>query len=559
LSWPAQRYRNIKPTGWVGRGGGSKVHFFTGDGSMRARTLAAALTIGVSAVASATADDASVQAELQALKARVEQQDKELAALKASEGDAWLNQRRAEEIKGLIHEVLSDAETRASLQEGGLTAGWRDHFFLASEDGNFLMRLSGQVQTRYMWLAESGGETDDNETSYTSRQDDHYKGFAVPRAKIRFDGHLFDPKFTYALQLNVTAFGYESGGEGSLFDGESDAGDSFVETIGVRGQMPGAMLLEDAWAAYEFADGWQAKVGQFKAPFLREELVDSKYQLAVERSFVANYFTVDYTQGIQLAYNGELAGTPFRAAVMMHDGSYQANTGFNSDTTDFAVAARGEVLLAGTWEQFSDFAAWSSDGFGLMVGAAIDWEEGETGDTQILHGVDDTHLANPADLFKWTIDVSLEIPEFYGFNAFGAVIGQHLCSNGGDLLDEITGKDRDQYAFVLQSGIFIIPDQWDVFGRFEWVDLNDFTYYSNLSGLGGVAIVNDDEDDFDKHCIFTFGTNYYFKKHAAKATFDVMWVLNTFEDVNDPMTGVTEDGGDDEDQIVLRGQFQFLF
>lgn len=519
---------------------------------MRTRTIISALTIGLSAAGFAAADDATVQAELQALKARVEQQDKELQGLKAANGDTWMNQRRAEEIKGLIHEVLSDAETRASLQEGGLTAGWRDHFFLASEDGNFLLRLSGQVQTRYNWMMESGGESEDVESSFTSRNDEQFHGFAVPRAKIRLDGHLFDPKFTYALQLNVNAFGYQ---EGNFEDEEGD--DSFSEVIGVRSNSPGAMLLEDAWAAYEFADGWQVKVGQFKAPFLREELVDSKYQLAVERSFTANYFTVDYTQGVQIGYNGELAGTPFRAAVMMHDGSYAANSNFNADTTDLAVAARGEVLLAGTWEQFDDFAAWSGDSFGLMIGAAFDWEGGETGDTRFIHNSHD-HDQNPADIHKWTVDVSLEVPEFYGFNAFGAIIGQHFSANGGAFVDDLTDGSRDQYGFVIQSGVFLIPDRWDVFARGEWIDLNGMTYYNNLHNLGAVAIFNDDAN-YDKHCILTFGTNYYFQKHAAKATLDLMWVLNTMDDINDPLTGVSEDGSNDEDQLVVRAQFQFLF
>ena len=42
-----------------------------------------------------------MQRELAALKARI-------AELEASQNDTWLSERRAEEVKQLIHEVLSD-------------------------------------------------------------------------------------------------------------------------------------------------------------------------------------------------------------------------------------------------------------------------------------------------------------------------------------------------------------------------------------------------------------------------------------------------------------------
>src|SRR5687767_8246539 len=89
-------------------------------------------------VAGAEEAQPDVRAEIQALRA-------EVAELRAKEHGAWLNERRTQEIKSLIHEVLADAETRSSLAEGGVTAGWNKHFFLASEDGNFLMEIGGYL------------------------------------------------------------------------------------------------------------------------------------------------------------------------------------------------------------------------------------------------------------------------------------------------------------------------------------------------------------------------------------------------------------------------------
>lgn len=495
---------------------------------MRSMVMASALALGLTATTMAA--DPQVQAELDALKAQVQQQSAELQELRTQSGESWLNQRRAEEIKSLIHEVLSDAETRASLQEGGLTAGWRDHFFLASEDGNFLLRVGGQVQTRYL-LAYNNP---DGEEDLDDRE--HHEGFEMRRAMISFDGHLFDPKFTYQVSLLMSDSDPLVTERRDTFTPEFDpvTGDLVGGTAGTATDGSGRAALQNAWFAYEFADGWQVKAGQFKGPFLRDELVHSSRQLAVERALITDMLTIDYTQGAQLGYNGELSGTPLRAAVMVHDGSYFANTpAVPGEDTDFAIAARAELLAAGAWEQFDDYAAWSDDSFGLLIGAAIDYENAE--------GEDST---TGTDLLKWTVDGSIEVPEAAGFNAMAALTGRHT-----DGREDTAGGDADQWAVLAQAGIFIVPDQVDVFGRWEFIDLDGQT-------IGGAEI----DGGADEIHILTFGGNYYFQRHAAKATVDVLWALDGTQNLADGFVGgnglfpTSED-----DQLVLRGQFQFLF
>ena len=64
----------------------------------------------------ASSPEADLQSQLATLKAR-------LAELEAKQNGTWLNERRAQEVKSLVREVLSDADTRASLLSDGLTAG----------------------------------------------------------------------------------------------------------------------------------------------------------------------------------------------------------------------------------------------------------------------------------------------------------------------------------------------------------------------------------------------------------------------------------------------------
>ena len=61
----------------------------------------------------------------------------ELAQLKQENSQDWLTEQRSAEIRGIVQDVLADADTRTSLQSSGAMAGYNNGFFLASPDGNF--------------------------------------------------------------------------------------------------------------------------------------------------------------------------------------------------------------------------------------------------------------------------------------------------------------------------------------------------------------------------------------------------------------------------------------
>ncbi|MSR19313.1 MAG: hypothetical protein EXS00_09195, partial [Phycisphaerales bacterium] len=103
-------------------------------------SLAGGLAITGAASAQANNDALSQIAELKA----------EIATLKTQNTDKWLTSERAEEIKGLVRDVLADADTRASLQGSGATAGYDDGFFVSSADGNFKLRINGLEQVRFV-------------------------------------------------------------------------------------------------------------------------------------------------------------------------------------------------------------------------------------------------------------------------------------------------------------------------------------------------------------------------------------------------------------------------
>jgi len=203
----------------------------------RLLALGSTVLLGVAGVVHAdTTSSSDLKAEMSALRARV-------AELEGRQNEAWLNERRAEEVKTLVKEVLTDADTRASLLEGGMTAGHNgQNFWIGSEDGSFLLKICGQIQVRYY------GDFQNNTTS----TDQEAGGFEVSRAKVEFAGHISSPKFAYALRLAV----------------DEANNNVFAEKITI---------------GHELMDGLWIVLGEDKAPFLREELVSSANQLAVER------------------------------------------------------------------------------------------------------------------------------------------------------------------------------------------------------------------------------------------------------------------------------------
>jgi hypothetical protein len=370
-------------------------------GSVLGAAMLAQISLAQSEESTVAADD--MRSELAALKARVEAQDRQIDQLLEQSGEQWLTQRRAEDIRALVHDVLADADTRASLLNSGITAGWDNNFFLSSADGNFLLQVLGEFQFRFDYNHQE--DSPDDDTRY---------GFENTRTRLKFTGHVVNPKWVYMIAGDFDRSG-------------------------------GAFSLLDAYIGYVPGNGWTFLAGQFRVPMLREFLVTEVNQLAIERSLVHQEFTAGRTQGVAADWRGDI----FHVVAGFTDG-HPATGGFNTPAlvtnTDYALTARGEALLKGEWSQFSEFTSYRGDELGIMVGAAGHYQMGESGTP-----------ADELEVFQWTVDASAE---FGGANLFAYFVGRHLDSSLLSL---------DQYGFVLQGGWFF-NETWELFARYEWGD-----------------------------------------------------------------------------------------
>jgi len=409
---------------------------------------------------------------VEALLARVDVLRAKVATLRAAwpTEEDWLTEQRADEIRNLVHDVLADADSRTSMLQRGLTAGRDKSFFLASADNAFRLEIAGHVQVRFAYNGQSGGPIDD-----------HRWGFENRRTKLKFEGHVLDESWTF-------------------------------QVIGAFLGIGGTFFLDTGYITKTFDNGVAVRVGQFKPPFLREELISSSRQLAVDRSLVNEEFNQGRAQGIEVGYKNDVFGIK----GSYHDGFRSRGTAASAETTEFAFTARAEWLAAGSWGQFEDFTSWSGDELGVLIGGAIHYEKDEYG----------TAAGPEEETFSWTVDGSVE---FGGAHLYGAVVGRHL---------EVAGAD--QVGVVVQGGMFFVPDDWELFARYELGDLD-------IAGSENLNIV-------------TVGVNRYFAKHALKWTTDVGVAFEPI-DIRFAALGAgwRTDTAGENGQVVIRSQLQLLF
>ncbi len=351
--------------------------------------------------------------ELEQMRAEMAQMRAEMAQLRAQQQGDWMNDVRRAEIEGMIADVFSDAQNRASLLQEGALAGIdeKGKIFLMSSDGSFKINFNGQIQFRYIW-----NSLDTDNTSGT-RASESISGFQARRVKFGMKGQVGDG-WGYKLVF-ATSRGTGPGG--------------------------GNTFTEDVYITKDLGDGWSILAGVNKLPFARQEIISSTRQVGVDRGLVTEFFTLNRSDQVTLRYKDDT----IHAQLALSDGGNADFTEYTADaSTDFALTGRVDVQVIGDdWDEMKDeFAGAENDA--LFVGGAVHYEvaEGSAG------GLPENGLA-------WTLDALYKTGDL-GLTA--AVFGNHT-ENGG------ATADSDQYGVYVQGDV-IVADGVDVFGRWEWID-----------------------------------------------------------------------------------------
>ena len=441
------------------------------------------LASGLALTGAASAQGTDAMSEIAQLKA-------EVATLKSQNGDKWLTEERAAEIKSLVKDVLADSETRTSLQGSGATSGYNNGFFISSADGNFKLNLSLLAQARFTWNYQPGENIADPNVDppTTNGTGDGVSTWAFEnrRTQMAFSGNVVDPSWTYMARLNY----------GSAIDPYTPEA--------------GAVVLQDAWVNKDFGNGVGLKVGQFKSPFMAESLRNDGAQLTAERSVVDYTFSGGYTQGIMLNYTQDM----FRAMGSYNNGPRAQNgTWSDGSNNSISLAGRVEFKAMGSWSQFDNESSLKSDESGLVIGAAIQYynNRGATsaatgaqytpsvqspvyGGTYI-DGLGAIHSVTTTGAVDWTVDATFKSG---GMNLSAAFVGANATGQSTDSFGLTTSQSGTSYGMVVQGG-YRFTDSLEAFGRWEWMNV-DYGAATEGGAPGSATDVNN---------ILTFGVNVY--------------------------------------------------
>jgi len=451
----------------------------------------------------------AIQEELRLVREENQTMREEIDLLRVENTEDWMTEQRAEQIKGLVQDVLADADTRSSLTGNGLMAGWSDHFFLASADGRFLLRLGTLLQNRFII-----NHRDATEESSTNELDPWVYGFETTTARLNFSGHVFGEDVQYRVSL----------GYGRLDPHHFTADDTIFGT-----------RLYEAWTRVRLTDEWAVKVGLMKIPFTREFLVYEGRQLAVDRSSVDYRMGLGRTMGVEIDYVNDY----FRGMMSYNAGSGALFTrltfeptppwAWSKDAMEFSFQGRMEFLLAGEWEQFKQFTSPPGQEFGMMIGIAGGGLKGER--TSV--GGD----ADKPELWAGTADVSLM---FGGASLFAAFIFESQ-SNLTPAIDSI-----NWFGAVVQGSVYL-DQKTEWYARYEW---------------GGPIEVEQTGDQFptDPVSILMTGINYYIDGQDVKFSIDGGISFNPITQVMTiNQTGWREEAEEHNAEFLIRTQLQLMF
>lgn len=423
------------------------------------------LASGLALTGAASAQGTDAMSEIAQLKA-------EVATLKSQNGDKWLTEERAAEIKSLVKDVLADSETRTSLQGSGATSGYNNGFFISSADGNFKLNLSLLAQARFTWNYQPGENISDNSDNGTGDGVSTW-AFENRRTQMAFSGNVVDPSWTYMARMNY----------GSAID-------PYTPTSG-------EVVLQDAWVNKDFGNGFGVKVGQFKSPFMAESLRNDGAQLTAERSTIDYIFSGGYTQGIMLNYTQDM----FRAMGSYNNGPRAQNGTWSTNSNNsISLAGRVEFKAMGSWSQFDNESSLKSDESGLVIGAAIQYynNRGATVDgqwnpsvTSVVYGTADG-LITTTGAVDWTVDATFKSG---GMNLSAAFVGSNASY---DIFGVPSNESFSSYGMVVQGG-YRFTDSLEAFGRWEWMNVEN----------GAASPGGDPFSATDVNNILTFGVNVY--------------------------------------------------
>lgn len=195
---------------------------------------------------------------------------------------------------------------------------------ISTPDSSWSINIRFRVQNRF--LMNTASDEDLSPKSWEAR---------VRRCRLSFTGHMYNPKWSYYLQL-------------SFSKGDMDWSMTDASTIN---NSPN--VVRDAMIFYRPSKHWQFGFGQGKLPGNRQRVVSSGALQFYDRSPANANFTFDRDFGFFSTYNNKI-GQHF---VWLFKSAITSGEGRNSTTSNSGLAYTGrlELLPFGNFSEGGDY------------------------------------------------------------------------------------------------------------------------------------------------------------------------------------------------------------
>jgi len=208
---------------------------------------------------------------------------------------------KAAAILAVVLGVIGASAPAGAEEPEGMRASYKAGDGLKIGDGDNLVHIQGRIQPRFTYDALEGAPDKDT--------------WAVQRGKIKIEGFTLKKKVRFGFQMNLAT---RSGATTSPVC--TDAGCTTTVNAVTRDTTTGLATLEDYYVDYVPYDFFAVKVGQFKVPFLMQELTSSGKQQFVDRALATGHFNLARDLGI--TFHGDLweHGLNYNVFFMNGDG-----------------------------------------------------------------------------------------------------------------------------------------------------------------------------------------------------------------------------------------------
>jgi hypothetical protein len=450
--------------------------------------------------------------KLEALEAKLDNQDEEIKYLKLKLAEKELAEAREPELEEQVEKVVQtymespEAKKKvAELSPAQLKAGYGKHgFYLQALDDKFSLAMSGRVQVLYTF---NDREEDVNVVSLpTSPGDRDTSTFRLRRGRLVWQGHAFTKALKYCVQLETP------------------------------GTTQGTTLL-DYYADYsglpEIGKYLSIRGGQFKVPFTRQRLNSSSSLQLVDRSIVNDEFNLDRDVGVD--FHGRLFGEQLEYHLGIFTGHGINNRNENSDN---------KMLYVGrlAWHPFGFFDYKETDyDYSETLKATLGFAAAHNGGGEIRTGAIRTAVSDDIYMNTFTVDGALKYKGFF-------LLSEGVLRN---LREPGLRSTANAIGYFVQGGYFFIPKRLEMAARYAWLDREfnrDKDVLRILAGEGTrMRTLGSDEE-------ITLGLNYYFNGHKNKMQFDVSRLDQGFLP-----TSARSPVNDDKETWRFRLQYQLAF